>query len=396
MTPYDWIVVGGGITGAALTYELAKQGLNVLLLERDPDGPSATRYSYGGLAYWAGTTPLTQQLGAEGLAIYRQLAAELEAETEFRELDLLLTVAPTADPVAVAATYQGYAITPTVLDQAQACDLEPQLNPAALSGALRLPHAHIHPQKVAAAYRAASQRLGAAYQPQAVLGFLQAGERVVGVQTAQDSYRAAQVALCAGGWSRSLLQAAGLSWPLYFTQAEILAVPPVPWQLQALIMPAQLQRFDLERRAAAQHQAWEHPGQEVAPAILDVGAIQFRDRSLYLGQISGVVTDPEAPGDAAQGTDRLRAAATHLLPALAGVSSHWRRCLVAFSPGTEPAIGPLPHRPGLHLFAGFPNSLVATAPLARHFAAQAAGAADAVMAQVVGKMEALGSEQATG
>jgi glycine/D-amino acid oxidase-like deaminating enzyme len=35
MKTQDWIVVGGGITGAALSYELAKKGFSVLLLERD-------------------------------------------------------------------------------------------------------------------------------------------------------------------------------------------------------------------------------------------------------------------------------------------------------------------------------------------------------------------------
>jgi glycine/D-amino acid oxidase-like deaminating enzyme len=35
MKTYDWIVVGAGITGAALAYELAKQGLQVLLLEKE-------------------------------------------------------------------------------------------------------------------------------------------------------------------------------------------------------------------------------------------------------------------------------------------------------------------------------------------------------------------------
>ena len=31
MKIYDWIVVGGGITGAAVSYELAKKGFAVLL-----------------------------------------------------------------------------------------------------------------------------------------------------------------------------------------------------------------------------------------------------------------------------------------------------------------------------------------------------------------------------
>ena len=62
MKTYDWIVIGGGITGAALSYELRKKGLSVLLLEQNAIANNATRYSYGGLAYWSATTPLTRQL----------------------------------------------------------------------------------------------------------------------------------------------------------------------------------------------------------------------------------------------------------------------------------------------------------------------------------------------
>lgn len=62
MKAYDWIAIGGGITGAALIYELAKKGFSVLLLEQNARSENATRYSYGGLAYWSGTTELTRQL----------------------------------------------------------------------------------------------------------------------------------------------------------------------------------------------------------------------------------------------------------------------------------------------------------------------------------------------
>jgi glycine/D-amino acid oxidase-like deaminating enzyme len=50
MKTYDWIVIGGGITGAALAYELTKKNFSVLLLEQNAIANNATRYSYGGLA----------------------------------------------------------------------------------------------------------------------------------------------------------------------------------------------------------------------------------------------------------------------------------------------------------------------------------------------------------
>ncbi|WLT38852.1 FAD-dependent oxidoreductase [Synechocystis sp. B12] len=57
MENFDAIVVGAGITGAAIAYELQNQGQRVLLLEKHRQPINATALSYGGIIYWAGATP---------------------------------------------------------------------------------------------------------------------------------------------------------------------------------------------------------------------------------------------------------------------------------------------------------------------------------------------------
>lgn len=49
METFDAIVLGTGLAGAAISYELVGRGLSVLLIDGRPpgDAPSATRYSYG-------------------------------------------------------------------------------------------------------------------------------------------------------------------------------------------------------------------------------------------------------------------------------------------------------------------------------------------------------------
>ncbi|MFS8908631.1 NAD(P)/FAD-dependent oxidoreductase [Synechococcus sp. OH2] len=378
MANYDWIVIGGGITGAALSYELARQGGSVLLLEKEALPPSATRYSYGGLAHWAGKTPLLKALGEEGIHRYRTLSEELEADIHFRELDLLLPIAPGYSVENVEADLADCRIPPQRISVETACELEPLLNPVALEGVLWARHGHIHPWLTTLAFQKAFQRLGGSLLLQTVTGLRRQGQRITGVETPTGCYGAAQVVVCAGGWTRALLRQAGIWAPIYFTHAESLELEPAEVRLRTIVMSAPVQRLELERQAGHPDRdpLWDKPGQEICPPILDVGILQFLDGSLRLGQISRVLTDPQAEVDAAASEAQIRSQAERYLPAVAHLPGRWRHCLVAFSSDHHPLVGSLPGWEGLQLFSGFSTPLAIVPALARRFAQQAYGQAD--------------------
>jgi glycine/D-amino acid oxidase-like deaminating enzyme len=377
MKTYDWIVVGGGITGAALAYELAKRGLEVLLLEQHATPQNATRYSYGGLAYWSGTTPLTRQLCEEAIARYQILPQELNADLEFRELDLLLTIPATSDPETTAKSYAHFAIPPRLLSVSGACELEPLLNQNAISGALTVKHGHIHPQKTTQAYIQALLRFGGELQISPVLQVFPNG-----VKTNTATFHSANVVICAGGLSRQLLTSAGIPIKIYFTHAEIIETPPVDLRLSTLVMPANLQRMQLETASTQVDQLWHEPGNELVPPILDAGAVQFSNGSLRLGQISRVLTNPDATVDAQASEQWLRHSIDKLLPALANLPGTWHHCLVAFSADRLPLIGTISECESIHLFSGFSNPLVFVPPLAQRFASFLTGQKDEIITQL--------------
>ncbi|MEH2368412.1 NAD(P)/FAD-dependent oxidoreductase [Nostoc sp.] len=378
MKTYDWIVVGCGITGAALAYELAKSGFSVLLLEQHSRPQNATRYSYGGLAYWSGTTPLTRLLCEEAIARYHILSQELDADIQFRELDLLLTISAASDPEATAASYNDCAIPPRLLSIQEACELEPQLNREAISGALTVKHGHIHPEKTAQAYIQAFERVGGEMQITQVLQVLQDG-----VQTTTATFHSANVVVCAGGLSRQLLKSAGVSIKLYFTHAEIIETPAVDISLRTLVMPANQQRFQLEAESTQVDELWDELGTELVPAILDVGAIQFQDGSIRIGQISRAIADPQAEVNSDVSEKWLRKGAGQILPALENLPGTWYHCLVAFSSNQLPLIGAIPGLEGVHVFSGFSNPLVLIPPLAKRFANFATGQEDEIITQML-------------
>ena len=160
MKSYDWIVVGGGITGAALSYELVKKGFSILLLEKYPTLKGATRYSYAGLSYWSATTNLTNQLFQEGKQRHHYLSEELEIDTQFRELDLLLTITPEDDPEKIATNFSQCNTVPRFISVEEACEMEPLLNKEAIAGAFTVSHGHVSPEAITLGYSQAFTRLG--------------------------------------------------------------------------------------------------------------------------------------------------------------------------------------------------------------------------------------------
>jgi glycine/D-amino acid oxidase-like deaminating enzyme len=386
MKSYDWIVVGCGLAGAALSYELAKVGHRVLLLEQFAPPPNATRFSYGGIAYWSGTTDITRQLCEESIDIHRSLSAELDADTEFRESGLLLTIGHDRPIESILFQHvKQFAIPPRIFSPKEAQELEPLLNPDAISAVLRLPHAHVSPEALVNAYNHAFLNLGGTMELATVKGFLRQGNQVQGVTTSNGDRVAPQTAICAGGMSRALMRRSGWRVPVYFTQAELIETERCHPSLQHIVMPAETQRFALEATTGnPQTDAlWDEPGRELAPAILDVGAVQLRDGRFRMGQVSRIKTSAIATADPSQSEDNIRAGIGKILPGLKNLPGTWHQCVVAFSGRTDnlPVVGKLPHVEGISLFTGFSSPFCLLPPIARRFAQQSTGQPDSLLAQ---------------
>jgi glycine/D-amino acid oxidase-like deaminating enzyme len=360
MKTYDWLVIGGGITGSALSYELAIAGFSVLLIEQDRPLQGATRYSYGGIPYWSGTTDLTTQLAQAAIDRYQHLSAELESDLEFRNIDLLLTIASNTNPQNLRAQYNQFAISPQLLDVNAACELEPMLNPGAISGAIHYDHAHVNPELLVNAYQSGLIRYGGEICIDRVTNLGKDS-----VDTLKSRYHSQNIAVCAGGIGRSLLKNSGISIRLYFTHAEVIETAPSDLSLRTMVMPAMTERFMLESEASDRDEIWTGDRQLLPPSI-DAGAIQFKNRQFKIGQVSQAHTNPNFCPDLKQSELAIRQQIQNILPAIATVPGSCHHCLVAFSHDSLPLIGSVSDN--IYIFSGFTSPFLFVPPLAQRFA----------------------------
>jgi glycine/D-amino acid oxidase-like deaminating enzyme len=368
MQNYDFIVVGGGFTGAVLAYELVKLGVSVLLIEKDANLDNATRYSYGGLSYWLATSKFTHQTAQKGREYYLNLSQELVTDTEFRELNLLLTIGRDCDSNLILNNYQNFITKPQLLDVKEACELEPLLNPDAIAGALRYTQGHINPLKTMKAFHKNFLYLGGKIYYEEVRELIGENSKVIGVKTKENSYFSPHNIICAGWLTRKLLQQIGVNLKLYYTYEQVIITEPPPLKLQCQIMPAASQRLSLEQEAGKLESEWDKLGNNLLQPIIDTGAIQFRDGHFCLGQVTQVFPNSQAKINLNKCENIIRESIKKVLPSLANLTGNCHSCLVSFTPNSEPIMGVIDGFEGIYTFSGFTSTLLLAPPLARDFA----------------------------
>ncbi|KRT71414.1 MAG: glycine oxidase ThiO, glycine oxidase [Candidatus Rokubacteria bacterium CSP1-6] len=233
----DILVVGGGVIGCAIAYELAKAGLAVTLVERGTPGCEASSAGAGMLAPQAESSAASPRLGL-GLAskaLYADLALELREriglDIEYEtggNLHCFLDEGDEAVGRAACAWQREAGLKAELLSRADALALEPDLSPE-VRGALFLPEDHwVNNPRLVTALAGAAALEGVRFITGEATAFLRAGDRVTGAQVGEDQVRAAVVVLAAGAWSGQLAATAGLRLPVGPVRGQIVCLEGIP------------------------------------------------------------------------------------------------------------------------------------------------------------------------
>ncbi len=233
----DVVVVGGGVIGCAIAYELAKAALAVTVIERGTPGCEASSAGAGMLVPQAESSAPGPRLGL-GLAskaLYADLALELRERTgldvEYETGGNLHCFLDEGDEAVgrAACTWQREAgLKAELLSRADTLSLEPELSPE-VRGALFFPEDHwVNNPRLVTALATAAALGGVRFVTGEATALLRTGDRITGVRVGEEAIRAAAVVLAAGAWSGQLAATARLRLPVGPVRGQIVCLEGIP------------------------------------------------------------------------------------------------------------------------------------------------------------------------
>ena len=219
METADVVICGGGISGCALAYQLAKRKVDVLLLERAELGSQSTGKCAGGVRQQFSNEPNVrlQRMSVRMLEGFKQ---EVGHPADFRQIGYLFLL---TQPQQVEDFRKNMEMWHQVgltearwVDPDEAARMVPILNVDDVLGCTFCPTDGIaSPADVTSGYATAARRLGARLEEGVeVLGIDVAGGRVQGVRTSRGDVATRLVFNCAGPWAASIGRMAGLEIPV--------------------------------------------------------------------------------------------------------------------------------------------------------------------------------------
>jgi sarcosine oxidase, subunit beta len=349
------VIVGGGIMGLALAWNLAGQGeRDVLVLERGYLCEGASGRNGGGVrAQW--TTPTLIELAKESIEFMGHFAQELGINVWLRKGGYLFLAHDrrTVERIEEGARLHAkYGLATRVIEPGEAVEIAPELDARKFVAASWNPEdGVVFPWPFLWGYADGARKRGARVETfTRVTGLDVSGGAVRAVRTDRGTVRADRVVVACGAWSPAVAAMAGVTLPNSPYRHEIVSSEP-------------LKPF-------------------LGPLVSMLGTGLYFSQSMR-GEIVGGMGDPDEPRGLNQ-TSSLRFLARYsralldLMPRLGAVKllRQWAGCYDV-TPDHSPILGETPGMRGLLQMSGFVGHGFMMAPAtARRMAAWMGGAKD--------------------
>ena len=225
-TTADAVVIGGGVIGCSILYNLARRGLrNLVLLERNVIGSGGTGRSQA-ICRMHYSNPVTTVLAWESLKLMRDFEEAVGGPSGFVRTGYVLVVGP-EDREAMeqnVAMQRELGVNTQVISLDEAREVAPMLDLEDAGGLAYEPESgYADPYSIASTYARRAREIGAEVNLGVpATGIRVAQGRVQGVETSEGEISTSAVVVAAGPWSRSLLQGIGIDVPVVPVRHQVM------------------------------------------------------------------------------------------------------------------------------------------------------------------------------
>ena len=356
---YDVIIIGGGIIGSSVAWQLARRKKKVLVIERKDVCSGSAGATDGVVGYHTKKPGLQLDLAVQSIEMFRTLNRDLETNVEYGleaggmqpvedkdQWDMLASM---------AAEQRRSGVDIRMITAEEACSIEPNLNPD-IYGALWSPTGgKVNPLAMTFGFARAAKRLGAVYLTETeVTHILTEGGRAVGVNTSAGEFRADCIVDAAGAWAGKVAALAGIDLPIRPRKGQLLITEPIGPFLRATVQCAMYNVIKFR------------PETIKDPTVLKIGASLSIEQQESGGLIIGGTREfaDFEEENTFEAVETMVKRAVRFFPALKDVSII--RCFSGFRPYTPDGLsmmGEVRTLPGFYMAAGHEGDGIALSPV---------------------------------
>ena len=356
---YDVIIIGGGIIGSSVAWQLSRRKKKVLVIERKDTCSGSAGATDGVVGYHTKKPGLQLDLAVQSIEMFKTLNRDLETNVEYG------LEAGGMQPVedkdqwdmleAMATEQRKSGVDIRMITAEEACTIEPNLNPD-IYGALWSPTGgKVNPLAMTFGYARAAKKLGAVYLTETpVTDIIIEGGRAVGVNTPAGEFRADCIVNAAGAWAGKVAALAGLDMPIKPRKGQLMITEPIGPFLKASVQCALYNVIKFR------------PETIKDPTVLKIGASLSIEQQESGGLIIGGTREfaDYEEENTFEAVETIIRRAVRFFPALKDVSII--RCFSGFRPYTPDGLslmGEVRTLPGFYMAAGHEGDGIALAPI---------------------------------
>lgn len=223
-TTTDVIVVGGGINGASIAFNLAKRGVRATLVEKTSiaGGPTGRSSAIIRQHY---SNKVTARMALRSLRVFQNFDDVVGGECDFRQTGMMLGArAKDLESLkANVALQQSVGINTRLISAEEIKEIEPLISLERIVAAAYEPESgYADPASTATAYAQRAKELGASLMlnTRALSINIERG-RVTGLTTDKGTLSAGAVVVAAGPWSPQLINPSGIELPVQASRHQV-------------------------------------------------------------------------------------------------------------------------------------------------------------------------------